>query len=153
MAPVFETQQQVDISFKDKHESMIASIENDAAGLDFVGLTLFGQKIMHLRYDNQQASALLSPDKRLDPALMLALLQLALWPADSVRTGLGTSMELEDSGTYRRISSGNKLLMDIRYADPATPYHQLDIAVPAASMTLSINSLPEDTSQVPGVDP
>ncbi|MCB5183727.1 DUF3261 domain-containing protein [Methylobacillus gramineus] len=153
LIPAFETQQQVDITFNGKHESMIASIENDAHGLDFVGLTLFGQKIMHLRYNNHDASALLSPDKRLDPALMLALLQLALWPADAVMAGLDPAMQLEESAQARHINRGGKVLMDIQYTDPAIPYRQLAISIPAAQMTLNITSLPEEPSATSGLEP
>ncbi|CAG0961271.1 hypothetical protein MTYP_00742 [Methylophilaceae bacterium] len=139
----FEVQQKVDIAYKDHRETMIAYIEIDSQNLDFVGLTPFGQKLVHVNYNNQQAKAIALPDKRLDPALMVALLQLALWPVDSIRSGLSSRLIVEESDRQRLILDGSKLVMNIRYADSSVPYRQLQISIPAVGMELDIVSLAE----------
>lgn len=142
LAP-FEIQQKVDFYYQGNHETMIAYIENDSENLNFVGLTPFGQKLIHVNYNNQQAKAIISPDKRLAPSLMIALLQLALWPTASVQTGLSAEFVVEESDGHRRIFDGTKLLMDVRYANGTAPYQQLQIILPAAGMKLDIVSLAE----------
>lgn len=141
MAPAFEVQQQVVARFRDQQETMIASIENDAQQLDFVGLTPFGQKLIHMRYDNQTTIALQSPDQRLQPAMMLALLQLALWPAEAVQQGLDNNSLVSTQDHERSITHRGKLIMQIHYEQPDTPGADMQISLPEASLHLNIKRL------------
>lgn len=147
LGPKLELQQEVQIEFKDKRETMIAMVENSSERLDFVGLTPFGQKMLHVRYDNQVASALLNPDKRLPPALMLSLLQLALWPAASVQAGLDAESKLQQQDNSRIISRHGQLLMQIDYADIALPYAQMKIDLPSVKLKLEIRNLADISAE------
>lgn len=151
LGPVLELQQEVSISYQDKRETMIASIENDAKHLDFVGLTPFGQKILHMHYDNQLASARLTPDQRLSPALMLSLLQIALWPADAVQTGLDAGSKVVQQDQRRTIYHGEQLLMQVDYADLAVPYRHMMINLPPAKLQLDIRDIPDSQSSAVGL--
>lgn len=138
----FEAQQKVEVSFNGRHETMIVDIEADTNGLQFVGLTPFGHKLVQVSYDNREAKAATLPDARLDPALLVALLQLALWPADAVRAGLGAPLVLEEGGGQRRILANDKLVLDINYADVLVPHRRLHLALPSAGLELNVVTLP-----------
>ena len=143
----FEAQQKVEASFGDgRRETMIVELETDANGMRFAALTPFGHKILEMAYDNGAASAAAGPDSRLDPALAMAMLQLALWPADAVRAGLGEGLLLEESGRQRRILSGGEVLMSVNWVGDAVPYRRLVIALPAARLTLEVETLPDAES-------
>ncbi|MGH6627205.1 MAG: DUF3261 domain-containing protein [Burkholderiaceae bacterium] len=137
----FEVEQKVEATFSGRRETLIASIEADAQRLSFVGLTPFGHKLVHVVYNNQAASAITLADQRLDPALLLALLQLTLWPADAVRAGLTPPLTLEERPGLRRILSGDQALMSVSYTGAQPPYQQMRIALPPASLDLDVQSL------------
>lgn len=147
LAPEFEVQQQVLVRYRDKRDTMIASVENDAQHLDFVGLTPFGQKLIHMRYDNQAAIAMLSPDKRIKPAMMLALLQLALWPAETVQQGLDEASLISTQDRERSITHKGKLVMHIHYENPAIPGADMQISLPEAALILEIKRLEAPTEE------
>jgi len=140
----FEAQQKVEANFKGHHETMITELEVDAKGINFAGFTPFGQKLMQVSYDNQKVSGLASPDKHLNPALLLALLQLSLWPADVARAGLSEPVVLREAAGNRYITHNGRLIMQVQYADNTLPYRALIITLPTIDMTLAIASLPED---------
>lgn len=149
LAPEFEVQQQVLVRFRDRQETMIASVENDAQQLDFVGLTPFGQKLIHMRYDNQAAIAILSPDQRIKPAMMLALLQLALWPAEAVQQGLDAASLVSAQEQERNITHQGKLVMHIHYENPAEPGADMQINLPEAALHLEIKRLETSAGEMP----
>ena len=137
----FETQQKVEAAFGERRETMIVEIEADANGMRLAVLTPFGHKLVEMRYDNREATAAATPDPRLDPALTMALLQLALWPADAVRAGLGAGMTIEEGGRQRRILLAGEILMIVNYTGDAAPYRRLQLALPAARLELDVETL------------
>lgn len=148
LGPVLELQQEVSVSYQDKRETMIASVENDAEHLDFVGLTPFGQKILHMHYDNQQASARLSPDQRLSPVLMLSLLQMALWPVETVQAGLDADSRVAQQDQRRTLYHRDQVLMQVDYADLAVPYRHMIINLPSAKLKLDIRDIPDSGTEM-----
>ena len=142
----FEVQQKVEATFKGRHETMITEIEVNANEFNFVGLTPFGQKLVHISYDNQSVITRTIPDKRLDPTIMLALIQLSLWPAESVRMGLSKSLVLEETDSQRSIIAGKQVIMQMHYTDNTMPHQALEVALPTMEMILEVVSLPETES-------
>lgn len=140
LAP-FDVQQKVEATFRGRRETMIAEIESDAEGMRFVGLTPFGQKLLQVAYDNRAASAATLPDRRISPALLIALLQIALWPADAVRAGLEEPLTLDDGAGRRRIHNRGEATISIDYRGAQPPYRGLRISVPAADLELEIETL------------
>jgi hypothetical protein len=120
---------------------MIVDIESDANGLQFVGLTPFGHKLVQVSYDNQAATATAMPDKRLDPAMLVAMLQFALWPSDAVRAGLSSTLTLEESDSSRRILSGGNALLTVSHTGTEAPYKQLHLVIPSVGLELDIEDL------------
>ena len=139
----FEAQQKVEASINGRHETLITEIDVNSNEMNFVGLTPFGQKVVHVRYDNQMVVAETLPDKRLNPTLILAMLQLSLWPADSVRAGLSKSLTLDESVNKRSIHANKKVIMQVDYVDDSTRYQALKVTLPTVDVKLDIISLPE----------
>lgn len=143
----FDTQQMVDIVFGGKRETMVAQLEVDASGMRFVGATPFGQTLLQLGFDNREVSATSSPRHGPDPALLLALVQLVAWPADSVRAGLGDAAELVDTAGQRLVLVNDKLIATITYTRGLPPFADMRIQLPAAALEFSIVNL--DVSNTP----
>jgi len=137
----FEVQQKIEFTFNGRCETMIVELEVDADGMRFAGLTPFGHKLVQASFDNRQVSAEVLPDKRLDPALLLALLQLALWPADSVRAGLGATVAVEESTGQRRVLDNGNLVMEVDYTGDRLTNGNMRIAFPAAQIEFAVTTL------------
>lgn len=142
--PPFSVRQQVSARFKGQREMLIADIENRSEGLAFVGLTPFGLTVFQVGYDNRTTTKTRLPDTRLSPELLLGMLQLALWPADSVHRGLGDTAKVEDAPGQRRIFIEERLLMELQHDNTAVPYQSMQIRWPAIDMELNIRALPEE---------
>jgi hypothetical protein len=96
------------------------AIEVNAAGLAVVGVTATGQRLFTARYDGTRITAEKSPfvPASLDPARVLADMQLALWPLPAVQAafrerGLAVS---EPFAGVRRLMRGATLLAEVHYA-------------------------------------
>ncbi len=96
------------------------AIEVNAAGLEVVGVTATGQRLFTARYDGTKITADKSPfvPASLDPARVLADMQLALWPLPAVQAafrerGLAVS---EPFAGVRRLMRGGALLAEVHYA-------------------------------------
>lgn len=137
----FEAQQEVDATYNGRVEKMIVGIEVDANGMRFTGLTPFGQKLVQVSYDNRQVTSAMPPDARLNPALIVALLQLALWPVDAVQTGLSEPLTIEESYGQRRIFANYETVLTVSYFGTKTPYHRLRVAFPSAGIELDVKTL------------
>jgi hypothetical protein len=55
------------------------------------------------------------PDSRLDLVLLLALLQVAWWPPESVGKGLDASLVFDQQPGLRRLWSNGKLVLEVGY--------------------------------------
>lgn len=139
----FNVQQKIDTTINNNHETMVTEVEVNAVGMQLIGLTPFGHKLIHISYDNHQAKALTTPSSRLDPTLMVAMIQLALWPVESVRKGLGEALLLDESVGHRRYLFNNKLVLDVHYDNPDAPANKFQLSFPSADLIIDIETLPE----------
>ena len=143
----FDAQQKLDIAFNGRQETMIAQLEVDADGMRLVGMTPFGQKLLQLGFDNRSVSAEAFAGKGPDPVLLLAVVQLATWPAEQVRVGLGrnNAIDLIDEQTgeqsQRRIVKDGKDIVVIRYTRGHPPSGDMLIRLPAAGVEFTITHL------------
>ena len=143
----FEVQQKVEATIKSHHETMVTEIAVSAKGMQMIVLTPFGHQLVHVSYNNDEAKALVSPDSRLDPAMMIAMTQLALWPVDSVRKGLNSPLHLEEIAGKRRYFANDKLVLEVQYADAITPTNKFQLSLPSVELKLDIETLPEVESE------
>ena len=145
--PAFDVQQKVELGFNGRRETMIVELEVDPEGMRFVGLTPFGQKLIEGGFDNHTVRATQLPDKRLSPALLLALLQICLWPANDVRVGLGDSALVEESAGQRQILVNGKPVLQVSYTGGLSPAADMRIVLPAVQMEFEVTTLASDQPQ------
>jgi hypothetical protein len=81
---------------------------------------------------------------RLDPVLVAALVQIALWPVEAVRAGLAGGVSVEETPGQRRVlGAGGTILMSVQTEGAPPSFRKLRITAPAARLTLDIDTLPE----------
>ena len=133
--PRFETLQESRLSAGDQHHTLLTRLGNDDTGLHFAALTPLGQTVFSVSWENGALRATL-PDAltgRIDPALFPALVQIALWPAESVRRGLSDGLELDERQDGRRIRRGEQEQTVLNIAwEGELPYRRLRIEIPGA---------------------
>lgn len=111
-------------AFGPRTVTLRTSIQVNDAGLEVVGVTATGQRLFTARYDGTKISADKSPfvPASLDPARVLADMQLALWPLPAVQAAFrerGFSVSEPFAGV-RRLMRDDRLLAEVHYtgADP-----------------------------------
>ena len=139
--PPFDVQQKVDVAFDGRTDTIIAQVEADALGMRFVGTTPFGQKLVQLSFDNDRVMVAASLMKGLDPILLLGLVQIATWPAESVRAGLGDSALVVDTEGQRRLVKDDSDLVLIKYTRGRPPLGDVFIQLPKAGVEFTIINL------------
>ena len=112
-----------------------------------VGTTPFGHKLLETNFDQRAVVAPHWPAGRLDPVLLLAAIQIALWDEASVREGLTGPAALEASDAGRRLSHDDRIGIAIKYTRGRTPFADMHIVLPEAGVELSIVNL--ETTDTP----
>jgi len=139
----FDVQQRVDIVFNGHQETMIALLETDAEGIRLAGMTPFGQKLMQIGFDNRTVSAETLPGQSANAALLLAVVQLAMWPADRARAGLvdaGRIDLIDEPGLRRIVKDGSDVVL-IKYTRGRPPLGDMLIQLPNAKAEFAISNL------------
>lgn len=144
--PEFSALQQVVLEVNGQREILLARIENSKQRLAFVGLTPLGQTVLSLTWDGQRtrASWLPGAQPRIEPAALVALLQLALWPADATRRGLSPEAEWVKNGNGLRLSVDGRSLVEIDRTGEGAPFDTIAISLPTVRLRFDITTLPEE---------
>lgn len=142
--PPFAAQQKVELNYQQTHETMIADLEVNPQGLQFTTFTPFGQKILQIYDNNLSVSNQSLVTLPVDSTMLIGLLQLALWPSDSVKAGLTLPLTMTETAQERIIFSEDKKVLLIQYADKSMPYQALSIQMPLLAFSLDIHQLPEN---------
>ena len=125
-------------------ETALATVENRDGHLTLVAATPFGQTLLVVTLNGSEAAA----DARipipgdLDPRTLAALVQLCLWPAESVRSGFqnpGTT--LEEAGPTRTLLRKGKAVWIITREGAAPPYRRVTLENPSMRLTVQIRTL------------
>jgi hypothetical protein len=136
--------QDIRIRRGDLDERLIAQLEVDAGGMHLAGLTPMGQSLLEAHFDNETATASSLAGDRFDARALLSMVQLAVWPVESVRAGLDDDWSVEETPTLRRLlRDGESLLEVAREGDPPR-YRHLDISLPGAGLSLTVQAIAED---------
>ncbi|MDN5861883.1 MAG: DUF3261 domain-containing protein [Salinisphaera sp.] len=104
--------QQLTVRFDGEVRSMQVALQVAPTDLTLIGLTALGQRLFTLSWAGGQL-ALKSRVNRIadiDPARILADLQLAYWPLPALRAALPDSLHLEQYGTARVLWRDGELL-------------------------------------------
>ncbi|MGE5386614.1 MAG: DUF3261 domain-containing protein [Betaproteobacteria bacterium] len=134
--PVFSSLQRSVLSAGGQRQTLLTRIESDGSGLRFAAMTPLGQTLFFVSWENSVLHADMPPvmASRLDPATMPALVQIAMWPAATVRAGLSAELELIEENGRRRLrrkdADNGEDILDISW-EGSLPYRQLRIVSPA----------------------
>jgi hypothetical protein len=116
----------VHAAFGARVATLQTAIQLDAAGLRVIGLSATGMRLFTASYDGEKISAERSPfvPKEISPERVLADMQLALWPLESLErayAGTGRAVSEPFAGVRRLLSDG-KLAAEVHYAS-ADPWN------------------------------
>jgi len=135
-------EQQVQVTFVGRTDQLLTAIEVDQDGLRLVALTPLGQVLLQLVDNNREIKVERALSDRLEAVQIVGLLQMALWPATSVSTGLQGGLVLEESSASRRIMSGAQAVLAITYDSGRVPSDNYQLRLPTGGLTLDVKVLP-----------
>lgn len=143
--PQFETEQAATVTYSGNTMHMLTRIRSGKDGLHFAGVTPLGQTLIQVSWENSVLHAQLPPGapNRLDGALFVALLQLAVWPAERVREGLSDQLTLIEQNGRRIVNDGDRTLLTISWEGTTLPYDRLRFEAPAARLVIDAHVLNE----------
>jgi len=136
--------QDIRIRRGDLDERVIAQLEVDAEGMRLAGLTPMGQRVLEATFDNRTAWAESLAGDRLDARALLALVQLATWPADVVRAGLGDGCILQETPVRRRLLREGRLILDVVRTGEPPIYRRIEISLPDVGMTVTVREIKDE---------
>jgi hypothetical protein len=124
-------------------ETVLTAVESDARGLALVVSSPLGMTLFTVRCQDgtTQVDARVPLPRLLDPRLLPALVQLANWPVEALRLGLGSATELTEEGSMRTLSHAGKPILTLAREGQKPPYTTVRVAVPDLGITLVISTL------------
>lgn len=104
--------QQITAHFGDDTRQLQVALKVAPRDLKLIGLTALGQRLFTLSWNGQRAevTSAVEPLADIDPAHILADLQLAYWPLPALRAALPADLRLEQYGTARVLWRNDQLL-------------------------------------------
>lgn len=139
----FTASQQVDVLWKHRKEVTLAELENEGEVFTMAVLSPMGQKLLQLKQVGNRVESLGGLASGFDTSVILALIQLALWPADDVVLGLGGEFTWFADHTHRYLESSGKVLMQ-SFVEGALPTPEvLLMRLPEHHLELTIRTLKE----------
>jgi hypothetical protein len=120
------------------------TLENNV--LTLIGLTTLGQRAYTIRFDGDQVTTERAPfvPASIEPERLLADVQLAYWPLESLRTrwaAAGLEVSEPHPGT-RRVRRGDRLIAEVHYASPDPWQGRLWLANFEFDYSLTIDTAP-----------
>ena len=136
----------------DASSSLLASWSVQDGVLTLVGLTATGQELLCARYDGVDLTETVSPllPEQVNARVILAQIQMAYWPLDSIRKRLdGSPWQLMTVSDSRRLVYYSRLVFDIEPETIAADehgdfWHTLLISIPVAHQQIRITTLDMD---------
>ena len=127
-------------------ETALAALENRDGRLSLVAATPLGQTLLVVTLHGSEVAvdARIPIPGDLDPRTLAALVQVCLWPADSVRRGLldpGTT--LKEDGPTRTLLRKGKAVWIITREGAAPPYLRVTLDNPSMRLKVQIRTLEE----------
>ena len=117
MGQAISVQQRLEVERAGSANTLDVALEIDPSRLELVGMA-FGQRVLSLSYDGKELSSwrhvMLPAQVRAED--VLEDVQLTLWPADAVRSGLGAGWSIDDVGPRRTLSLDGAPVIVIDYS-------------------------------------
>jgi len=145
-APDFFADQEVLFSRPDGgRETLLTAVENRGGALSLVASTPLGQTLFIVRVQSGAVTvdARVPLPDRLDPKLLPALVQFALWPLEAVRAGLGADVTCVEDGARRTLLRQGRVVWSVSRTGTAPPFQSLLLENPGMGLTLRIRTLEE----------
>jgi Protein of unknown function (DUF3261) len=141
--PRFDTEQASVVSHAGKPVQLITRIRSDEDGLRFAGITPLGQTLVQVASGRDGVSTQLAPGlaEKVDGTMFLALVQLAVWPADEVRKGLRGKLTLDETPQARAVMQDGKPLVMISWEGSEPPFDKLTVEIPSAGVRVESRKL------------
>lgn len=144
--PAFFSTQEVRFLMPDgSEELLVTTVENDAERMSIVASTPMGQTLFTIQV--HQGTVVIDKriplPQRFDPRLLPALIQLASWPLEEARKGLGPGATLEETGEVRELRRKGRTVLTLRREGPAPLFTKITLDIPAASLRAIITTLEE----------
>jgi len=141
--PAVEAAHLVQFDHADQHESFIGHLHIDAASQRLAALSLFGSHLFTIAWDGHAVGGT-NADAKLRPALLVAMLQLAVADPERLRTHLhGFTLTEQSQAGYslRELSRHGRLAVRIERHGATLATATLDISVPRAKLELHLKPL------------
>ena len=142
--PEFFANQEVQFRFPGgRQETVMAAIENRGGSLNLVASSPMGQTLFEVRVHGTEVRV----DTRipipgdLDPRVLPALVEFALWPEEALRPGLGEGIRLEADGARRALLRKGRPVWTVVREGDAPPFRTLVLENPALGMSVRIRTL------------
>jgi hypothetical protein len=143
----FDTFQSIHVEGPGIDLRLIAALEVDRDGMRMVGLTPMGQRVLETVFDNHTLrTSIVGDEGGVDAGALLALVQLALWPAQAVRAGLPAAWQLDETDGLRRVlRDDGRTELDIARTGTASRWTAIDLSLPAAGLRVRVRDLEATT--------
>jgi hypothetical protein len=122
-------------------QTLLTTVENDGRRLSIVAATPLGMTLFSCQIQGGATGVdvRVPLPSRFDPRLLPALIQLAQWPLEDLRQGLGPGLELSDAGAVRTLRRQGQVILSITRQAPDA--RTLQVLIPAAGITMDIRTL------------
>ena len=122
-----------------------AAVENRGGALSLVASTPMGQTLFVVRVQSGAVTvdARVPLPDQLDPKVLPALVQFALWPLEAVRAGLGPGVRCEEDGARRTLLRKGKVVWRVTRTGATPPFQSLLLENPGMGLILNIRTLEE----------
>lgn len=116
-----QAEQQLGAAYGRRSSTLRCLVSVDPTSIDVIAVTAMGQRVFRLRYDGTTLDAersVFAPEQ-IDPAHILADLQLAFWPTDVIAgAAADVGMQLQTPRTgLRRLLDGDYIVAEVHDTD------------------------------------
>ncbi|MGA2081527.1 MAG: DUF3261 domain-containing protein [Holophaga sp.] len=142
--PELSVNQEVVFQLPDgRRETALAAIENHGGVLNLVASSPLGQTLVVIRVKGLDAAvdARIPIPGDLDPKVLAALVEFALWPEAALRASLGPGVRLEQDGDKRTLLRKDKVVWTVTREGTAPPFRRLVLENPAMGLTVRVRTL------------
>lgn len=142
-AAPFDVQQEVQVRSKRLNEVALAQVENTGTSFVVALVSPLGPKLMQAQWSPPQLVQEQAPGVPVPPALLAALVQMAVWPSSSVQAGLQGPHEWIDrpGQRQRQLWVRGQLWLDVQYSGELPVPTHMQIRLPEHDLELRIESL------------
>lgn len=139
--------QQVDFKFPQHSNTVLVEFETEGQAFTIAVLTPMGHKLMQYKYMPSEIISLGGLLTKFDPVLLAALVQLSVWPSQSVTNGLRGKFEWTATQDHRWLRTEGKTLLDIAMHGQQPVPDTLLIQLPLQHIELHIQTLQQALHQ------